>query len=59
MSHIIQTITNSNWETKKPVVSVITPVYNRNDTIMRALRSIADQTFKDFEYIIWRKLAFL
>ena len=52
MSHIIQTITNSNWETKKLVVSVITPVYNRNDTIMRALRSIADQTFKDFEYII-------
>lgn len=33
-------------------VSVIIPVYNRQDTIIKALTSVVNQTFKDFEIIV-------
>ena len=33
-------------------VSVIIPVYNREDTIIKALKSVVNQTFKDFELIV-------
>jgi glycosyltransferase involved in cell wall biosynthesis len=35
-----------------PLVSVITPTYNRAHVINRALNSVLNQTFQDFEYII-------
>ena len=35
-----------------PVVSVITPVYNRTATLATAVRSVLTQTFKDLEIII-------
>lgn len=41
-------------------VTVVIPVYNRQEELLRALRSVQHQTFKDFECIrysprIWRK----
>lgn len=35
-----------------PTVSVIIPVYNRADVLPRAMNSVLDQTFEDFELII-------
>ncbi len=37
---------------KKPKVSVVIPTYNRAHTLDRAVKSILDQTFRDFELII-------
>ncbi len=37
---------------KKPKVSVIIPTYNRAYSIRRAIQSILDQTYKNFEIII-------
>lgn len=36
-----------------PLVSVITSVYNNAEFIEESLRSIFDQTFKDFEFIVF------
>lgn len=36
----------------KPLVSVVIPVYNSENTIQKALQSVLDQTFKNFEIII-------
>lgn len=44
---------NSNWEyggVKR--VTVITPVYNRKNLLKRAIQSIENQVYRDFEYII-------
>lgn len=38
--------------TNKPFFSVITCTYNREDTILRALESLLDQTFENWECII-------
>ncbi len=37
---------------RRPLVSVVMPVYNRADTIRKAIDSILNQTFTDFEFII-------
>ena len=36
----------------KPLVSVIIPVYNSNDTIEQVLKSVANQTYQHFEIIV-------
>ena len=36
----------------KPLVSIITPVYNGEDTIVETIESVLNQTFKDFEMIV-------
>lgn len=36
----------------KPTVSVIIPTYNRADLVVRALRSVLDQTYQNFEVIV-------
>lgn len=35
-----------------PLVSIITPTYNRSDLIGRAIKSVQAQTFQDWEHII-------
>lgn len=37
---------------KKPLISVITVVRNREAVVERCMKSILDQTFKDFEYLM-------
>jgi glycosyltransferase involved in cell wall biosynthesis len=36
----------------KPAISVILPVHNRQDTLGRAIESVLDQTFRNFELIV-------
>ena len=37
---------------KKPAISVITPTYNRRESVMRAVESVLLQTHTDFEHIV-------
>jgi len=37
---------------KNPTVSVIIPTYNRAHIVGRAIQSVLDQTYQDFELII-------
>jgi len=37
---------------KRPLVSVIIPVFNREKSLATALRSVADQTFADWEVVV-------
>ncbi len=34
---------------KKPTVSVVIPTYNRAHLLGRAIKSVLDQTYRDFE----------
>ena len=43
---------NKKWCEHVPLVTVITPIYNRREEIKRAMHSVARQTFRDFEYIL-------
>ena len=45
-------VKNKNWEGAEPRVTVVTPIYNRRNTISRAIRSLENQTWRNFEYII-------
>lgn len=36
----------------EPLISIIIPLYNKADTILRTLRSIAAQTYRNFEVIV-------
>lgn len=45
-------IVNNKWDDAKPYITVMTPVYNRTNTIRRTIRSIENQGFRDFEYIV-------
>lgn len=42
----------SKGKESKPNVSVIIPTYNRADLVGRAIQSVLDQTYKDFELIV-------
>ena len=37
---------------KKPLVSVVVPVYNAEKTIVRCVESIEEQTYKNIEVIL-------
>ena len=37
---------------KKPLISVIMPVYNRKDVVMNAIDSVLNQTYENFELIV-------
>lgn len=37
---------------KKPLVTILTPTYNRVHTLPRAFESLQNQTFKDFEWLV-------
>ena len=41
-----------NLSSKIPFFSVIIPLYNKEDYIENTLKSVLNQTFKDFEIII-------
>lgn len=44
---------NENWEkVTHPFFTILTRVYNRPDTIERAMNSVEGQTFRDIEYIL-------
>lgn len=44
---------NKNWDSNESYfITIITPVYNRRNTIKRTLQSVENQSFRDFEYII-------
>lgn len=45
--------TNNNWElSNAPFFTIITPIYNRRQTLSRTIKSVETQTFTDFEYIL-------
>lgn len=43
---------NSYDEIIKPYVSIITPVFNRRDQLIETMKSVENQSIKNFEYII-------
>ena len=53
MSKVISSKYNNNWgHNTNPFITIITPVYNRRNTIQRAIRSVEQQVFRNIEYII-------
>ncbi|MCD8044777.1 MAG: glycosyltransferase, partial [Tannerellaceae bacterium] len=45
-------IKNERWNKVNPKITVVTPVYNRRNLILRTMYSVEKQKFRDFEYII-------
>lgn len=37
---------------RKPLISVIMPVYNRKDVVMKAIDSVLNQTYENFELVV-------
>ena len=52
MNKDIQIFKNKYWENNPKRVSIMTPVYNRREELLRTFNSIKNQTYNDFEYII-------
>ena len=52
MNKSIQIFKNKYWENNPKRVSIITPVYNRREELLRTFNSIKNQTYNDFEYIV-------
>lgn len=53
MESIISISTNDLWITdKQPLVSVITSVHNRREILLRAMKSVDNQSYKNIEYIV-------
>lgn len=53
MEDIVFIKRNKYWkEDHKPLVSVITSNYNRREILLRCMRSVDAQTFRDLEYIV-------
>ena len=53
MSSIISLSHNIFWEsTDEPLFTIITPIYNRRHTLYRTIKSVENQVFRDFEYIL-------
>ena len=52
MNKEIQIFKNNYWDSSPKRVSIMTPVYNRREELLRAFDSIRNQTYKDFEYIV-------
>ena len=48
----MEIITNNNWSGAKPFFTVLTTTYNRDNLLPRAIKSVENQTYRDFEYII-------
>lgn len=44
---------NNAWKNigRTPFVTVVTPVYNREDTILRAMQSVERQSYKDILFL--------
>lgn len=43
---------SNNKDERTPLFSVVIPLYNKADTILRTLKSVQNQVFKDFELIV-------
>lgn len=52
MNKNIQIHKNKYWDDNPKRVSIMTPVFNRREELPRALNSVKNQTYDDFEYII-------
>ena len=39
-------------KTEKPLISVVIPTYNRPELLKKAIQSVVDQTYKNYEIII-------
>lgn len=51
--NIMEQYKNKYWDENRDVkITVLTPTYNRKDTLLRTIRSIENQVFSDWEYII-------
>ena len=52
MNKSVQIFKNKYWENNPKRASIMTPVYNRREELLRTFNSIKNQTYNDFEYIV-------